>query len=65
MLYVYKCETCGLRREIEFPLGRPEKVTCGKCRVWMERVLSMPKVSFVGSGWASKEARKPEPPDIL
>ncbi|WP_263368041.1 FmdB family zinc ribbon protein [Edaphobacter bradus] len=52
-LYEYECTECHERTERRQKFSDPEITICPHCNGHLERVLSVPAVSFKGGGWYS------------
>ena len=61
-VYEYECGK-GHRYEKTESFGAPAEQSCAKlrCRSRAHRVLTAPRVHFVGSGWSSGAAPPPKP----
>ena len=52
----YRCER-GHRYEKREPFGSPAEQPCDRCGRTARRVLTVPAISFKGSGWYSTDSR--------
>jgi putative FmdB family regulatory protein len=50
-VYVYECEVCGERFELQRHFGDPHPTTCPHGHKGLHRVFSPPAVIFKGSGF--------------
>lgn len=56
-LYGFKCQTCSVESDLEFPIGTaPSTSVCSQqgCEGEMTRVFTANPTIFKGTGWAGK-----------
>lgn len=54
MIYVYRCEGCAEKTELEYRMGKqPDTIECPGCGEAARRVFTVPGITYNGTGWAS------------
>ena len=49
--YVYKCNQCGHKQEVDHPMMDTPTFICPKCSTVMAKLPGIGAVTFKGSGW--------------
>jgi len=53
-LYLYKCNTCGEKREVDHGMSDNPEILCDKCQEQCAKLPGVGAVTFRGSGWGSQ-----------